>query len=176
MTWLYGTLALVVAERIAEIAWAGRNARRLFRQGAVEADAAGYPMIVLLHVGWIAALALFVPAAAVPRWPLMALFGAAQLLRLWVIASLGRFWTTRILTLPGAPLVEKGPYRWLRHPNYLVVLAEIALLPLAFGATAIAAAFSALNLFLLGRRIRIEERLLAPRHSVKPPRALPRRP
>jgi methyltransferase len=117
----------------------------------------------LLHAGWLAAMALLVPAGAVPRWPLFALFAALQLLRLWVLVSLGRFWTTRLLTLPGAPLVQKGPYRWLRHPNYLVVAAEIALLPLAFGAVEIAILFSVANLLLLGRRIRVEERLLAPR-------------
>ncbi len=111
-------------------------------------------------------MALLVPAAAAPRWPLLALFGMLQLLRLWIIVSLGRFWTTRILTLPGAPLVKTGPYRWLRHPNYLIVGAEIALLPLAFGAVAIAALFSAANLLLIGRRIRIEERLLAPRRRL----------
>ena len=163
MTWLYGTLVFVAAQRLGELAWAGANTGRLRRQGAVEADRAGYPPLVILHVGWLGAMALLVPATAAPRWPLLGLFGVLQLLRLWVIASLGRLWTTRILTLPGAPLSHKGPYRWLRHPNYLIVGAEIAVLPLAFGAVAIAVAFSAANLLLLTRRIRIEERVLAPR-------------
>jgi methyltransferase len=177
VTWLYGTLLFVAVQRLGELVWAGRNTGRLRRQGAVEADAAGYPFLVLLHAGWLAAMALFVPAAAAPRWPLLALFGALQLFRLWVVVSLGRFWTTRILTLPGAPLVEKGPYRWLRHPNYLVVAAEIASLPLAFGAVAVAAAFSVLNLVLIGRRIGIEERLLMPRRRLgRRRRARPRRP
>jgi methyltransferase len=166
VSWLYPTLAVVAVQRLGELAWAGRNTRRLRRQGAVEADEAGYPFFMLLHAGWLGAMALFVPAAAAPRWPFLALFGATQAGRLWVVASLGRFWTTRILTLPGAPLVKKGPYRWLRHPNYLVVAAEIALLPLAFGAVAIAALFSTLNLLLTGRRIRIEERALAPRRRL----------
>ena len=83
-----------------------------------------------------------------------------------MIASLGRYWTTRIITLPDAPLVRTGPYRYFRHPNYLLVVAEIAVLPLAFGAVAIAAIFSALNLMLIARRIRIEERVLAPRRAV----------
>ena len=163
MTWLYGTLVFVAAQRLGELAWAGANTGRLRRQGAVEADRAGYPPLVILHVGWLGAMALLVPATAAPRWPLLGLFGVLQLLRLWVIASLGRLWTTRILTLPGTPLSNKGPYRWFRHPNYLIVGAEIALLPLAFGAVAIAVAFSAANLLLLARRIRIEERVLAPR-------------
>ena len=166
VTWLYGTLVFVAAQRLGELVWAGVNTRRLRRQGAVEADGAGYTLLVMLHAGWLGAMALLVPAAVTPRWPLLGLFGVLQLLRLWVIASLGRFWTTRILTLPGAPLSKKGPYRWLRHPNYLIVGAEIALLPLAFGAVAIAAAFSAANLLLIGRRIRIEERVLAPRRRL----------
>jgi methyltransferase len=78
---------------------------------------------------------------------------------------LGSFWTTRIVTLPDAPLVQAGPYRYFRHPNYLLVVAEIAMLPLAFGAVAIAATFSALNLMLIARRVRIEERVLAPRRG-----------
>jgi methyltransferase len=166
VTWLYAALAFVAAQRLGELVWAGFNTRRLRRQGAVETDGGGYPFLVILHAGWLGAMALLVPATAAPRWPLLGLLGLLQLLRLWVIASLGRFWTTRILTLPGAPLVTKGPYRWLRHPNYLIVTAEIALLPLAFGAVAIAAAFSAANLLLIGRRIRIEEQMLAPRRPL----------
>jgi methyltransferase len=166
VTWLHGSLLFVAVQRLGELVWAGRNAQQLRRRGAVEADAAGYPLFVLLHAGWLGAMAHFVPAAMAPHWPFLALFGLAQIGRLWVIASLGSFWTTRILTLPGIPLVKTGPYRWLRHPNYLVVAAEIALLPLAFGAVAIAAIFSAINLLLIGRRIRIEERVLMPRRPL----------
>jgi methyltransferase len=79
---------------------------------------------------------------------------------------LGGYWTTRIVTLPGAPLVRTGPFRHIRHPNYLLVIAEIAVFPLAFGAVAIATAFSALNLVLIARRIRIEESVLAPRRGL----------
>jgi methyltransferase len=89
-----------------------------------------------------------------------------QLGRIWVIVSLGGYWTTRIITLPEAPLVQTGPFRYVRHPNYLLVAGEIAVLPLAFGAVAVAVTFSALNLALLARRIRIEERVLAPRRAV----------
>ncbi|HYZ39317.1 MAG TPA: isoprenylcysteine carboxylmethyltransferase family protein, partial [Stellaceae bacterium] len=93
---------------------------------------------------------------------------------IWVIVSLGGYWTTRILTLPNVPLVGTGPYRYFRHPNYLLVIAEIAILPLAFGALAIAAAFSALNLVLIARRIRIEERVLAPRRGLSTAARTPR--
>ena len=92
------------------------------------------------------------PRAAPPVWPLLGLFALLQLGRLWVILSLGRYWTTRIITLPRAPLVRSGPFRYFRHPNYLLVIAEIAMLPLAFGAVAIATVFSALNLVLITRR------------------------
>ena len=166
MTILHWTLALVLLQRAVEVVWARRNTLRLRRLGAVEADAEGYPYFVLLHAGWLVSLALFVPAATPPIWPLLGLFALLQLVRLWVISSLGRYWTTRIVTLPGAPLVQTGPFRWFRHPNYLLVIAEIALLPLAFGAVAIAASFAAVNLMLIVRRIRIEESVLAPRRGL----------
>ena len=166
MTTLQWTLVLVLLQRGVELAWAHRNTVRLRRQGGVEADAEGYPFFILLHTGWLASLAVFVPVAAPPVWPLLSLFALLQLGRLWVISSLGRYWTTRIITLRDVPLVRTGPFRYLRHPNYLLVIAEIAALPLAFGAIAIAAVFSALNLVLITRRIRIEESVLAPRRGL----------
>jgi methyltransferase len=163
VTALYWTLGLVALQRLIELAHARRNTLRLRRLGAVEADAGAYPLFVLLHAGWLTSLAVFVPPATLPDWPLLGVFGVLQLGRIWVIVSLGGYWTTRIVTLPEAPLVRTGPYRFFRHPNYLLVVGEIAVLPLAFGAVAIAATFSALNLVLIARRIRIEERVLAPR-------------
>jgi methyltransferase len=165
VTALYWTLGLVASQRLVELAHARRNTARLRRLGAVEADAGAYPLFVLLHAGWLMSLAIFVPAKTEPDWLLICLFALLQLGRIWVIVSLGSFWTTRIVTLPDAPLVQAGPYRYFRHPNYLLVVAEIAVLPLAFGAVAIAATFSALNLMLIARRVRIEERVLAPRRG-----------
>jgi methyltransferase len=166
VTILYGALVFVLLERLGELAWAARNTARLRRLGAVEWDAGGYPPLVGLHAAWLTSLALLPPATVQPNWPLLALFAILQPARLWVILSLRNYWTTRVLTLPGVPLIRTGPYRWLRHPNYLIVMAEIALLPLAFGAAAIAAAFSLVNLILIVRRIRIEERALAPRRGL----------
>jgi methyltransferase len=166
VTALYWTFALVALQRLIELARAHSNTARLRRLGAVEADAGAYPFYVLLHAGWLISLAIFVPAETPPNWLLIGLFALLQLGRIWVLASLGRYWTTRIITLPNAPLVRTGPFRYVRHPNYLLVAAEIAVLPLAFGAFAVAATFSALNLMLLARRIRIEERVLAPRRAV----------
>ncbi len=140
---LYAVLGLVLLQRAAELGLAAMNTRHLRAQGAVEFDARGYPWFVLLHGAWIASLFLLVPPDAAPSWPLLGVFAALQLGRLWVIATLGRRWTTRIIVLPGAELVDSGPYRYLRHPNYAIVAGEIAVLPLAFDAAAIALVFSA---------------------------------
>ena len=161
MSLLYIVLGLVALQRAAELAFATVNTRRLRAEGAVEFDAPGYPWFVVLHAAWLLSLLLHVPASTVPSWPLLALFAALQGGRLWVMASLGRRWTTRIIVLPGAPLLARGPYRYLRHPNYAIVAAEIAVLPLAFGAPATALVFSAANLALIRRRIAREERALA---------------
>jgi methyltransferase len=166
VTVLHWTLGLVLLQRVVEFVLARRNTVQLRRLGAVEADAEGYPFFVLLHAGWLVSLALFVPASATPVWPLLGMFVLLQLCRLWVISSLGRYWTTRIVTLPDAPLVRAGPFRWFRHPNYLLVIAEIAVLPLAFGAIPIAVSFSAVNLILIIRRIRIEDSVLTPRRGL----------
>ncbi|HEY9539202.1 MAG TPA: isoprenylcysteine carboxylmethyltransferase family protein [Kiloniellaceae bacterium] len=167
MSVLWIVLALVAAQRLAELAYARRNTRRLLAEGAAESGAAHYPLLVGLHALWLLSLAIFVPADRQPDWGLLALFAVLQLLRLWVLASLGRFWTTRVITLPGAPLVRRGPYRWFRHPNYLVVTGEILVLPLAFGAWPIAVVFSLANAAILALRVRVEERALAPRRPAR---------
>ncbi|HXP30047.1 MAG TPA: isoprenylcysteine carboxylmethyltransferase family protein [Stellaceae bacterium] len=156
----------VAAERLAELIYAARNTRALRRQGAIEWGSGHYPLLVGLHAAWLAALLLLVPAATRPDPLLLILFVALEGLRLWTIASLGGFWTTRILSLPRAPLVRRGPYRFLRHPNYAIVVAEIAVLPLAFGAWRVALVFAAANLALLAWRVRIEERALRPRRAL----------
>jgi len=156
-------LALVAAQRLIELGVAARNTRRLVAAGGVEIGAGHYPLLVALHAGWLVAQAAVVPAGVPIVWGLIALFVALQAGRLWVIATLGRFWTTRIVTVPGAPLVRGGPYRWLRHPNYWIVCAEVAVLPLAFGLWGLAAVFTVLNALLLRHRIAIEEAALSGR-------------
>ncbi|HWB48517.1 MAG TPA: isoprenylcysteine carboxylmethyltransferase family protein [Stellaceae bacterium] len=174
MTDLHLVLALVALQRGGELLLARANTARLRRRGGIEIDRAGYPYIVVLHVGWLAALLLTVPAATPPSWPLLALFGLLQAARIWVIASLGRRWTTRLIALPGALPVARGPYRWIRHPNYLIVAAELAILPLAFAAVTIAIVFSACNGWLLVRRIRLENAALdRPSYHIR--ETLPRR-
>ena len=164
----YLVFILVAAERLTELVLARRNTRALLAQGAVEIGRGQYPWFVVLHAGWLAALAATVPAAAPPDWAWLGLFALLQLGRAWVIASLGRFWTTRMITLPGAPLIRRGPYRFVRHPNYLVVALEIPVLPLAFGAVWIALVFGLANLALLAWRIAIEDRALAARRDAPP--------
>jgi methyltransferase len=154
---------LVAAQRLVELVVAQRNTKRLLQEGGREVGARHYPLFVLLHGGWLLAMFLLVPSNAPASLPLLAAFVVLQLLRVWIVATLGRFWTTRIITVPGAPLVRRGPYRFLRHPNYVVVIGEIALLPLAFGAWQIALLFSLLNLKLLWHRIRVEDAALAAR-------------
>jgi len=153
-------LCLVACQRLGELWLANRNTKALLPMGGEEHGAAHYPLFVLLHGGWLIALFLAISNETVLNWPLIGVFLVLQLARLWVIRTLGRFWTTRVITVPDAPLETHGPYRWIRHPNYLVVALEIPVLPLALGLWEIAAVFTMLNLALLSYRIRFEDRVL----------------
>lgn len=160
-------LALLTgAQRLAELAISAANARRLRAAGAVELGAGHYPLIVGLQVAWLLCLGLAVPPGADldPWW--LALYLLLQTGRLWVIATLGRYWTTRVFDLPEVPLVRRGPYRFCRHPNYVVVLGEVVVLPLVVGAWWIALVFGLLQALLLLWRIRVEERGLAARRGL----------
>jgi methyltransferase len=168
---IYIILALVALQRLVEVFYAERNTRALLARGAVEIGRAHYPLIVLLHAAWLVAITLLLPTNATIRWPLLALFIVLQLARVWVLATLGPYWTTRIITLEGAPLVRKGPYRFVRHPNYLVVACEIAVLPLVFGEVWVAVVFTVLNAAMLFWRIRQEDAALALRRSRVPANA-----
>jgi methyltransferase len=145
----------VTAERIAELFLARRNTAALLAKGAVEVGAEHYPAIVLMHALWLASLWIFGAARMIdPIW--LAVFLSLQVLRVWILKTLGPRWTTRIIILPGAPLVTNGPYRFLSHPNYLVVVGEIAVLPLCLGLPWVALLFSGANAILLSIRIRAE--------------------
>lgn len=166
MTILYWILLFVVVQRLAELAWAARNTRRLLARGAVEIGRRHYPLFVMLHASWLVAIAVTVPADTEPSWLLLGIFALLQLLRVWVVTTLGPYWTTRIITLADAPLVSHGPFRIMRHPNYAVVVAEIAVLPLAFGAWQIALIWSIANALLLRHRIQVENAALQPRQQI----------
>jgi methyltransferase len=168
MIWgAYAFLALVALQRFVEMRYAGRNTAALRARGAIEIGAGHYPLIVLLHAGWLAAVALSLPRPLTISWWLLGIFILLQILRIWVIATLGPYWTTRIISLPGAPLVRRGPYRLVRHPNYIVVAGEIAVLPLVFGEIWVAAVFTILNAAILFWRIRLEETGLAMRRTLR---------
>jgi methyltransferase len=152
-------LALVTLQRLGELWLSNRNTRRLLAQGAREYGAWHYPPIVALHALWLAALWWFAPGREVDIFWLV-VFVVIELARVWVLVSLGARWTTRIIVLPAAPLVRRGPYRFVNHPNYLVVIAEIAVLPLVFGLWNVALVFSLLNAAVLAVRIREENRAL----------------
>jgi methyltransferase len=157
-------LAAVTLQRAGELVLAARNTRRLKARGAVESGAEHYPFIVALHGAWLVGLWVLAWNRPMNLW-LLGLFAVLQAGRIWVIASLGRRWTTRIITLPGEALVRRGPYRFVSHPNYLVVAAEIAVLPLVFGLWIYALAFTALNAAMMAVRIPAESRALGRRVS-----------
>jgi methyltransferase len=153
-------LGLVTLQRLAELVVARRNTEALLARGAYEAAPGHYPLIVAVHALWLAALWWLAPGEPV-FWPLIGIFALLQLGRLWVLATLGRRWTTRIIVVPGEQLVARGPFRLVRHPNYLIVAGEIAILPLAFGLWQAALVFTLANAAVLAIRIRAEEKALA---------------
>ena len=150
---------LVTAQRLGELVLARHNTNRLLAKGAMEIGRGHYPVVVALHAAWLAALWIWGRDQDVNVLALIG-FALMQGLRLWVLATLGERWTTRIIVLPGAPLVAAGPYRYLSHPTYAVVVGEIALLPLALHLPWLALLFSILNAAVLFIRIRAEGRAL----------------
>jgi methyltransferase len=153
-------IAFLIVQRLAELGLAHWNTMRLRAAGGVEFGASHYPLVVALHTSWLLGLWLFGHQRDVgPIW--LAGFIVLQAARLWVIASLGRRWTTRVIVLPGAAPVARGPYRWLRHPNYAVVILEIAVVPLALRLPLFALVFSVANAALLAYRIGVENQALA---------------
>ena len=152
-------LLLVTLQRLGELVLSRYNTSRLLARGAIEVGAGHYPLIVSVHAAWLIALWIWGRDQEVI---LLALAGfiVLQGLRLWILATLGPRWTTRIIVLPGEPLVASGPYRYLAHPNYAVVAGEIALLPLALHLPLLALIFTALNAAVLAIRLRIESRAL----------------
>jgi methyltransferase len=170
--WYTVLVLAVAAERMAELAVARRNARWSLARGGAESGQGHYPAMVLLHTGllagclyevWAAGRA-FVPAVG---WSMLAVVVAAQALRWWCIRTLGRQWNTRVIVVPGLPLVTGGPYRWLRHPNYVAVAAEGTALPLVHNAWLTAVAFAVCNTALLATRIRCEEAALSAAKGVR---------
>jgi methyltransferase len=156
-------IAVVAVERIFELIHARRNTSRLLARGGREVGADHYPLMVAVHVAWLATLWLTVPADAPASRLWLAVYLFLEAGRAWVMTTLGPFWTTRIIHLPSTPLVRGGPYRHCRHPNYIIVAGEIAVLPLVFGRWDLAVVFSIVNAAMLAWRIRVENAVLAAR-------------
>ncbi len=159
-------VAAVGIERLAELVVSTRNARWAFALGGVEFGRGHYPVMAAMHTAFLVACIAEVAVADRPflpwlGWPMLALVTASQTLRWWCIATLGRRWNTRVIVVPGLPLVSTGPYRWLRHPNYLAVVVELAALPLVHTAWVTALVFTLANAAVLAVRIPVEERALA---------------
>ncbi|PPR78428.1 MAG: hypothetical protein CFH01_00993 [Alphaproteobacteria bacterium MarineAlpha2_Bin1] len=150
----------IILQRFAELFYSNYNTKKLLKNGAREYYAKHYPFFVILHTSWIISLLIFISHDQDPNIILLILFCILQLLRFWVLISLGKYWTTRIIHLDGAKLVRKGPYRWINHPNYVIVFFEVLILPLVFGSWIIAIIFTVLNYFLLLYRISLENKVL----------------
>ena len=164
---LHLILLFVAVQRVLELIYANKNTRLLLKQGGIEYGAKHYPLFLILHSCWLLSIFLLVAPNSKTNYFLLLIFFITQLGRLWVIISLGKFWTTRIITTPDQPLVHSGPYRWLKHPNYLIVSVEIAILPLTFGSWTIAIFFTIANALLLLWRIRVENlALISKRASI----------
>ena len=161
MSPLYAIIGFLVFQRLVELGIARRNHRALVARGAIEFGRRHYPALVALHAGWLLALLGTIDPQTPVSIPLLAVFVLLECGRVWVVVTLGSRWTTRVMVVPGAKRIRAGPYRFLNHPNYLIVCGEIAVVPLMFGAWTLAVIASALNLLALRTRIRVENKALA---------------
>lgn len=157
-------IGIVIIQRLVELRVAKNNEKWMKAQGAIEAGASHYPFMILLHTAFFISLiveVVFFDRTLSPYWvPLLVIFLLAQAARIWCLTSLGKFWNTKIIILPGANVVQKGPYKFIRHPNYVIVCTEILVLPLLFQAYFTAVLFTILNFIILSIRIPAEERAL----------------
>lgn len=156
---------LVMAQRGLEELHSARNTKGLLAAGGREEASAYYPVVAATHLAWIASIFFLIPPDAIVVLPLIAYYLVLQIVRYWVIGSLGRYWTHRIITLPDAPIVTSGPYRYLSHPNYAVTIVETFVLPSAFGALALGAIMTALWWTVLSTKIRLEDEALQSRRG-----------
>lgn len=156
---------LILLQRGLEELYSARNTKALLAKGGREVGKDYYPVVAITHLAWIAALFLMIPATAPVIWPLLGLYLLLQVARYWVIATLGRYWTHRIITLENAPIVRDGPYRYLRHPNYVITIAETFLLPLVFADAALAVIFGCVWSAVLYYKILLEDGALNERRG-----------
>jgi len=162
----YLFIGIGIFQRLAEVVYAQMNTRALLARGAVEVGRNHYPVMIALHVSWFVAVVLMLPHPPPIYWSAVVIVCLTQFVRLWTLHTLGPYWTTRIITLPEAPVMTNGPYRFMRHPNYAIVVIEIAAFPLVFGEVAVAVVFSILNAAMLYWRIREEDGALESRRAL----------
>lgn len=157
-------LLYIIVQRLGELVYANSNTKRLIAEGGEEFGADHYQYFIFLHSAWIAIIALLLN----PEYPLnpafLAIFIATQFLRFWTLASIGRWWTTRVISAPHFDRIKRGPYKYISHPNYLVVVLEIAIIPLLLGLPWVALVFSILNAILLRHRLGVENAVLRERN------------
>ena len=156
---------LLLAQRGLEEIHSARNTRRLLADGGREAGREYYPVVAVTHLAWIASVFFLIPPDAPIVWPLLVVYLLLQVARYWIIGTLGPYWTHRIITLEAAPIIKDGPYKWVRHPNYLVTVLETLLLPAVFGAPALGAIMAAIWSAVLYYKILIEDGALARRRG-----------
>lgn len=165
MGWPQVLALAILVQRIVENVHGNHNINRLLAEGGREVGQKFYRIVPVVHMSWVFALLLLIPADAPASGWLLALYGLLQIARYTVIFTLGKYWTTRTITLDGAPVVRHGIYKYLRHPNYVIVVAEVIVMPLAFGAWPIALIWGAAHIAVLGYRAWLEEKTLAPRRA-----------
>lgn len=165
MGWLI--LMFIAIQRLFELVLSKRNTERLLREGATEHFPEHYPLIVMLHASWLAVLAAntMLSSSLTINWFFFGVFVLLTGFRFWILVTLGPYFTTRIISSPSLPLVKIGPYRYIRHPNYVVVMGEIISVPLIFGWWRMALIWGSLNAILLWYRIRRENQVLRARRS-----------
>jgi methyltransferase len=156
---------VVLLQRGLEEVHSARNTRRLIAAGGREEGRDYYPVVAVAHLAWIAGVFFLIPPGSPVVWPVLILFLLLQPVRYWIIGTLGQYWTHRIITLDKAPIVQGGPYRALRHPNYAVTYAETLLLPLAFGAIALAIIMTAVWVAVIQYKIALEDRAIEARRA-----------
>jgi methyltransferase len=158
---------LVLMQRGAEEIYSARNTRALMARGAREEGGSYYAVVAVAHLCWIASLFFLIPSDAHVIWPLIGLYLVLQVARYWVIGTLGPYWTHRIISIDQAPIISTGPYRYLKHPNYAIAVAETMFLPLAFSAVALAFIMTAIWAAVLDHKIRLENAALQARSRVR---------
>lgn len=155
---------LILIQRGAEEIYSARNTRALLARGAREEGSKYYAVVAVVHLSWIASLFFLIPSDAHVFWPLIWLYFILQGTRYWVIGTLGPYWTHRIITIDEAPIIDTGPYRFLKHPNYAIAVAETLLLPSAFSAVSLALIMTAIWSAVLKYKIQLENEALVARY------------